>query len=211
MVDTISVSRRENLGTGGSRKLRQRGQIPAVLYGHGEENVPLTVDWKELEAVLRHSGHIVQLKGAVNESALIKDVQWDNVQQSCLHVDFARVSADEKVEVVLEIVLKGTARGTGEGGVVNHIVHECPIRCPADRIPERLELNITALDLNGSLRAKDLPLPDGASLAVSPEMTLVTCQLPMAVAEPVAPAAAGTAAEPAVIEKGKKEKEGAAG
>lgn len=183
--------------------------MPGVLYGHGEENLSLTVDWKELDAVLKHSGHVVQLTGAISESALIKDVQWDHVSQSCLHVDFARVSADELVEVVLEIVLKGVAKGTSEGGVVNHVVHEVAIKCPANRIPERLELNLAPLELNGSLRAKDLVLPDGASLAVSGEMTIASCSLPVVIAEPTvaAPGAAATA-EPSVIEKGKKDKEG---
>lgn len=209
VADTLKVEKRSSRGSAPARKLRQQGRVPGVLYGHGEENVSLTVDWKELDAVLKHSGHVVQLTGAISESALIKDLQWDHVNQSCLHVDFARVSADELVEVGLEIVLKGTAKGASEGGVVNHIVHEVAIKCPANRIPERLELNLTSLDLNGSLRAKDLVLPDGASLAVSPEMTLATCNLPVVIAEPVVagPGVVSTA-EPSVIEKGKKDKEG---
>ncbi len=200
MGDTLKVENRKETGSSRMRRLRETGQVPAVLYGHGLDSVNLTVQWRELDAVLKHGGHVVQLTGDVNDSALIKAVQWDHVAQSCLHVDLARVSADEKVEVTIEVVLKGTAEGAAAGGVVNHVLHEVEIECPANAIPERLELNISGLELNGALRASDLVLPAGATLSIPPETTLVTCALPVEEEE-----TAGEAAEPEVIEKGKKE------
>lgn len=164
----------------------------------------LTLDRKELVAVLNHSGHIVQLQGAVNESALIKEVQFDPVEDRILHVDLFRVDAGEQIEVTLEVVLKGTAKGSLSGGIVNHLVHEVVIRCPASAVPERLELKIGELDVNHSLRASDLTLPEGATLVGSPDQVLVVCNMPV-VETPEAAAAAATGAEPEVIARKKAE------
>lgn len=199
MSDTLKVEKRGETGSSRMRRLRAVGKVPAVLYGHGEEPVNLAIDWIELDAVLKHSGHVVQLTGAIRENALIKEVQWDHVTQSCLHVDFARVAVDELVEVTLEIVLKGTAKGTGDGGVVNHVLHQIEVLSPANAIPDRLELNVTNLELNGVLRSSDLVLPEGAKLVGAGNPVIASCQLPHIVEEVPA-----VVAEPAVVDKSKK-------
>jgi large subunit ribosomal protein L25 len=186
------------------RRLRAEGKVPAVLYGHGEASRNLVLDGKELEAVLKHSGHVVQLKGAVTESALIKEVQFDHVRFELLHVDLYRVDTSELVEVTLEVTLKGTAKGTLSGGVLNHLLHEVDIECPAVSIPERLELKIGDLEVGQSLRAKDLSLPQGAKLLVAPEQIVVQC---VKLAETDGAGATG-GAEPEVI--GRKKEDGGA-
>lgn len=200
MADNLTVEKRNETGSARMRRLRNNGKVPAVLYGHGQENVNLTLDARELFAVLRHSGHIVNLQGAVEESALIKDVLWDSVLQQVLHVDLSRVDASEAVDVELTVELKGTARGTSNGGVLNHVLHEITIRCPAERIPEKLEVKIFDLDVGQSLRARDILLPEGASLVTAPEAVIVLCSVPAQSDE----VAAG-AAEPEVIGKKKDE------
>lgn len=207
MSDTLKVEKRSEIGSTRMQKLRATGKVPAVLYGHGEAALNLAVDWKELDAVLKHSGHVVQLTGALSESALIKEVQWDHVAQTCLHVDFARVSADELVEVTLEIVLKGTAKGLSQGGAVNHLVHEIEVLCPANAIPDRLELNVTDLELNGVLRSSNLSLPAGGRVVGAGDPVLVSCLVPQVIEEPAAaPAAGAAAAAPAAAAAGDKAK-----
>jgi large subunit ribosomal protein L25 len=203
VADILTVEKRNETGTARMRRMRRDGKIPAVLYGHGQENLNLTLDARELSAVLRHSGHMVQLKGAVDESALIKDVLWDSVLQQVLHVDLSRVDATESVEVVLTVDLKGTARWTTLGGVLNHVLHDVTILCPANLIPERLELKIADLEVGHALRARDIALPAGASLVTAPESVIVNCT---AVGAEAAEAGAAPA-EPEVI--GKKKEEGA--
>lgn len=203
MADILTVEKRNETGTARMRRLRNSGKVPAVLYGHGQDNVNLVLDARELSAVLRHSGHIVNLKGAVEESALIKDVLWDSVLQQVLHVDLSRVDASEAVEVELTVDLKGTARGTSNGGVLNHVLHEVTILCPAERIPEKLELKILDLDVGQSLRARDIVLPEGASLVTSPDSVIVLCSVPAQADE-----AATGVAEPEVIGKKKEEEAG---
>jgi large subunit ribosomal protein L25 len=205
VADILTVEKRNETGSARNRRLRREGRIPAVLYGHGQENLNLSLDARELSAVLRHSGHIVQLAGALNESALIKDVLWDSVLQEVLHVDLSRVDASEAVEIVLTVELRGTAKGTSNGGVLNFVSHEVEIRCPANLIPEKLELKIADLDVGQSLRARDIVLPEGATLVTAPDLVIVACAVMNQAADA---AAVPGAAEPEVIGK-KKEEEAA--
>lgn len=202
MIDVLNVTARTEKGTARMKRLRATGKVPAVLYGHGQESSLLTLDLKELTALLNHNKHFVQLQGATSESALIKDVQFDQVELEVLHVDLFRVDATEQVDVTLEIVLRGSAKGTLHGGILNHMLHEIEIRCPAHLVPEKLELKIADLDVGQSMRASDLTLPAGASVLGSSDRVVVQCVVPTLEAEA---AAAGTALEPEVIERKKSE------
>lgn len=206
MADILNVEKRNETGSARMRRIRRSGRIPAVLYGHGQENVNLALSEMELMAVMRHSGHIVQLKGAVDESALIKDVLWDNVTQQVLHVDLNRVDATELIDITLTVELKGTAKGTMNAGVVNHVMHDVEIRCPANRIPERLELKITDLDVGNSLRAKDIPLPESAVLLTNADAIIVQCNVIIEVDETATAAPVpGATAEPEIIGRKREE------
>ena len=118
MRESLQVTVRKQLGSRQTRKLRASGQIPAILYGHKEANVSLQVPTDQVFAVVRHGGRLVDLKGDVTETALIRQVQWDAYGVEVLHLDLSRVSPDETVEVLLPIQLKGSAPGSREGGVI---------------------------------------------------------------------------------------------
>ena len=148
-------------------------------------------------AVVRRGGRVVELKGAVNEKALIRDLQWDTFGTHVLHVDFARVSEHERIEVKVAVELRGQAVGVKDGGVVEHFVHEVEIECEALSIPARLELNINDLKVGDSITAAELPLPSGVTLISDPDAVLVHCVEARDEAEAAAPAAG--AAEPEVI------------
>src|SRR6266446_9083913 len=97
---TFTTQPRDKYGTSVARNLRKKGLVPAVLYGHKEKTVPLTLPGEDLEKALRHGIHVVDLKVDGNtEKALVREVQWDHLGKSVLHVDFARVSEDERVVV----------------------------------------------------------------------------------------------------------------
>ncbi|MFT5301668.1 MAG: large subunit ribosomal protein L25 [Mariniblastus sp.] len=160
------------------KRMRQSGKIPAVLYGHGEGTEMLSVLEKELSKAVNNGSYIVELKGAANEGALIKSLQWDAFGIHVLHVDLTRVNPNEAVEVTLTIELKGDAAGTHHGGIVNFHQHELSISCPANAIPEKLELKISDLDVGQSLSASDVPLPAGATLAEAGTTPIVSCALP---------------------------------
>ena len=111
-TETINATRREALGTRTARELRAEGKVPAVLYGHGEDNVSLTISADEIMAAIRHRAHVVELEGDVSETALLKDVQWGPFGAEVLHVDLTRVSKGEKAEATIAVELHGDAVGT---------------------------------------------------------------------------------------------------
>jgi large subunit ribosomal protein L25 len=174
------------------------------LYGHGEANVNLTVPNEQVIAAVRHGSRLVDLTGDVTETVLVRNVQWDAFGTHVLHLDFTRVSADESVDLVLPLELRGTAPGSREGGLVEHIKHELRIRCPVLRIPDKLEINVSTLHLDGELTAGQVPLPEGASLLTDADEIVVHCVRPKSEDETAATAEPG---EPEVIGR-KKEEEG---
>lgn len=203
MRDSLTVSVRQDVGTIKSRQLRRSGRIPAILYGHGEAQVNLTVMQDQARVAVRHGSRLVDLTGEVTETVLVRQVQWDAFGIDILHLDFSRVSADESVDIILPVNLRGTAIGLKEGGVVEHIKHELRIRCPALRIPEKLELSVGDLHLDGELTAGQVPLPEGATLLTDADEIVVHCVRPIEVEE----SGAAEPGEPEVIGR-KKEEDG---
>ena len=156
MAEAIEVEIRDWCGKRRNKRSRAAGKIPAVLYGHGKENISLSVPAEKLIAAVRQGTRVVDLTGGVKETALLRELQWDTFGLDLLHVDFTRVSADEKIEVSVLVTLRGESPGTKEGGVIEQLVHEVPIECLAASIPEKFVLNINELNLHETLTAANL-------------------------------------------------------
>jgi len=146
----------------------------------------------------------VDLKGDVSDTALIRDVQWSTFGTDVLHVDLARVSAEERVRVTVPVEIKGTAAGAREGGVVELVVHDVEVECPAGSIPDKIEVRVHELHLDQSLKVGDLTLPEGMRLLADPDMIIVHCVGRADEEEE----AAGEVAEPEVIGRKGKVEEG---
>lgn len=205
MALQLAVESRNTQGKHRNRRLRASGKVPAVLYGHGLECVPLCVANDELSAAIRHGSRLVSLTGAVNESAFIRDLQWDTWGAHIVHVDFTRISEFEIVEVRVPVETRGEAPGAREGGVVTQMIHEVEIACPAAVIPEKLHVNINHLALDQKILLANLELPQGAKLLADDlEAVVVHCHIPVEM--PEEGAAEGGPAEPEVI--GAKAEEG---
>lgn len=197
MSETLKVELRSSRGKRHARRLRGKGTVPAVLYGHGEANLSLAVPAEELQAVVRHGARVVDLVGAVSEKAFLRDLQWDTFGVAVLHVDFSRVSADEKVEVEVAVDLRGESPGVKDGGVVSQFVHQVKVECLVTAIPDRLHLSVNELKLGDALTAASIELPSGATLVSPGELVIVQCLKPKEEVEEAAPAAEG--AEPELI------------
>ena len=183
MSDTISVEKRETTGTLRIRRLRNSGKIPAVLYGHGEDTIMLSVNGKDVNNAIRLGHHVVKLSGAVSASALIKEIQWDALGSDVMHLDFTRIDEGEAVTVTLPIELKGNAPGTKSGGTLRYLTHELEITCPANVLPDRLEVSINHLELDQSITAGQIELPQGAFLTSSPDEIVCQCVIVEALEE----------------------------
>jgi len=196
MTDVLNVQIREQIGTNAVKKVRSAGFTPAVLYGHGQASVSLSVPQDQLQAAIRHGSQLVELQGEVQDSALIREVQWDTFGHNVLHFDLVRVRAGEKVEVTVALTLRGEAPGIKDGGVVEHLLHEVEMECPAGSIPSEIEININHLELGDAVKVSDLELPSGASLVTDGDIVVVHCVEPTVVEEEAAEAVPG---EPEVI------------
>jgi large subunit ribosomal protein L25 len=196
MSDSLEVVTRAATGTRESRRLRRQGLVPAILYGHGEKCVDLAAKREALEAVIRHGSRVVDLTGAVKESALIRELQWDTFGVQPIHVDLLRVSKTERVKVKVPIDLRGDAPGHRAGGTVNLVLHEVEIECTPDQIPEKIHAQIAALEVGGAVKVHDLELPAGAVAVTDGDEPVVTCTM---AGGKVEEAGAVSPAEPEVI------------
>ena len=205
-IEVLEVEARQEVGKLRNRRLRLAGQLPAILYGHGEDPVNLAIPTDKLEATVRHGTHVVELKGAAKGQALLHDIQWDTFQQHVLHVDLLRVDASDRVTVAVPLQLHGIAPGESEGGLVEVLHREIEIETSPTAIPDHLEVNVNDLHLGGGLKVSDLQgVPEGAKVILGSDATLVQCiEKPVAAEEEEAEVAA---AEPEVIGE-KKEEEG---
>src|ERR1700710_826262 len=108
----VAVKARNELGSRANKRLRDAGFIPGVIYGHKEAVVPVALPKRELSRHIEHGAHLFDLNiEGKSEKVLVKEVQYDHLGIEVLHIDFARVSLDEKVEVVVPLELKGTPKG----------------------------------------------------------------------------------------------------
>ena len=124
-IDALAAERRTAFGSANTRRLRDAGKTPAVLYGHGEDVLPLALSAADVQAVVESGHHVVTLNVEGNpERALVKDVQFDNWQSRVLHVDFARVALDETVSIAVELKTHGQPKAVLAGGVLEQPMHQ---------------------------------------------------------------------------------------
>jgi large subunit ribosomal protein L25 len=223
MEATLNAVKREEFGKNAMSRLRRQGMIPGVLYGGtpGEDGkAPATqaivVDPKALHRIL-HSGlganTLIGLRVGDDESrVMIREYQLDPVTHALLHADFCRIALDKRVIVKVPVVLRGEARGVKQqGGLLDFVHRDVEIECLPGDIPEHIEVDVSELMLNQSVRLRDITADVTWTPVSDPDLMLVHVVAPKAVetATPEATAAAATAApaEPEVLKRGKTEKE----
>lgn len=206
---TLKAELRDKKGTRQCHHLRKNGFIPAILYGRGAPEQLLMIAKKEIRPVLEKGVHLVNLAHAQRtEQAYIKEMQFDPLGEMLLHIDFTRIAMDETITVDVEINLKGQPKGIIEGGVLEQNLHHLSVQCLPDKIPARIEVDISELELNGLIRVKDVVCPPGVTLATEPEVVVVGVHMKKEEEEVVAAAVEPGAAEPEVITEKKEEAPG---
>jgi len=184
----ISAELRENFGKGAARQLRRDGRIPAVLYGHKQENVHLSLPDHDLFMALKNPNVLLNLEIAgKSQLALPKAVQKDPVKRTIEHVDLLLVRRGEKVTVDVPIATVGEI---ASGGLLEHTLNSLSVEAEATHIPGSIEISIEGLEIGGQILAKDVTLPRGATLATDPEHVVLHV-----LAAPTAEEMAGETAE----------------
>ena len=203
-IPTLTAEPREQLGTRSTQRLRERGLLPAVVYGHKQDPAHVSVDAGRFTELLHDETHLLQLAvGNKQEHCLIKDVQWDHLGDHIIHADLARVDLAEEVEVEVEVHLAGDAVGLKEAGTyLEHTTSAVTIKCRAGNIPDHLTADISELQVNASFTAADLTLPDGVTLVSDPEAILAAVHVTKVVEE-TEEGAEPASDEPEVIKKEK--------
>lgn len=207
-MHSVTATPRTETGKGAARRLRNSGQIPAVAYGKGLAATTLSVAPKDVLTVLkseRGQNTVLQMKvdGGKEMLAMIKDYTYHPVTRSLEHVDFVEVKLDRPVDVEIPLFTTGKAVGVTAGGLLRQVYRTIPVRCLPDRIPLKVETDVTHLELGDAIATKDLKLPEGVEVRLPVEQTLVAVVAPEkdrteeAAAAPGAAPAAGAAAAPA--------------
>jgi large subunit ribosomal protein L25 len=205
----LSAQPREKLGTRQTRRLRDAGLLPGVIYGHKEAIVPVAVNKKEILDHVAKGAHVfdLNLPGDKLERVLIKEAQYNHLGNDIVHLDFTRVSLDEKVTLTVSLELKGEPEGEKEGAVLSQIIAELEIECLVTDIPSEIVHNVSKMKKDDVLHIKDLTLPPGVKVLQDEDLVVAT--LYEIKEEEPAEAAAAEGGEPEVVKKGKDE-EGAA-
>jgi large subunit ribosomal protein L25 len=215
MSDTakIRVEPREpekNKGTGTrvARRLRAAGHVPAVIYGHKQAVVPVTLSRDDARRMIKKPGQLADLDlNGTTETVLIRDVQWDHIGKEILHLDFARVSAEEMIETEVSLEVRGLAAGIAAGGILEHLVHSLRITCRAGAIPESLKADVSHLQVDEGIHVRDLTLPPDVTVNADPDLLLIHVVMRAKEEEPAPEPAADAATQPEVIKPERKEKE----
>jgi len=172
MASVLKATQRTERGRRASRAMRSQGLIPAVIYGHGQPTVSVTLNEHEVELAIQHGERLLEVKTKGKrkvETVLLKDVQWDTFGQVVLHVDLTRVDLDERVNITVPIVLRGTPAGAVDGGIIQQSAAEVAIEVAAGDMPDDIRISVTALAVGDSLHMSDLELPTGATLLTDAE------------------------------------------
>jgi large subunit ribosomal protein L25 len=206
-VETRDPQKNKGTGSRVSRRLRKQGKIPAIIYGHKQDPVPIALTRETVWQMIKNSTHLAELDvNGATETVLVRDVQWDHLGKEIIHLDFARVSADESIETEVRLDVRGTAPGVAEGGVLEVIVHDLRITCRANAIPDAIRVDVSHLHLDQELKVKDLTLPPGVTVDADPELLLIHVSSRAPEAEAAA-AEGETVTQPEVIKPERKEKE----
>lgn len=205
----LDAKPRTERGTGVARKLRQSGQVPAIIYGHGREPQSLSIDTRELERLLDRvafASTVIELAiDGRSARTLIRELQRHPVKKSILHVDFQELVAGEKVTVSIPLVFTGSAAGVREGGILDQVMHELTIRVDPSNIPNHVDVDVSPLAIGHSIHVNELKVPEGVEVLDEEDATVCTVSAPRASETPVAGVpVVEAAAEPELIRKPKE-------
>ena len=188
----LKTNIRTTVGNGPARRLRQAGQIPAVLYGPKTESVLLSVNRNDFDLVLKKGrigqiilNLVIQNNGETyNRPAMIKELQVHPVSRKFLHIDFYEIDMDRRITAGIPIVTTGTSVGVERGGILQIIRRELEVQCLPFEVPESIEIDITDLDMGDSVHVEDITLDGEVEFLGESNLTVVTVLTPKIEEEP---------------------------
>ncbi|MEP7145456.1 MAG: 50S ribosomal protein L25 [bacterium] len=206
---TLKAKKRDDYKEGTLNQLRKKGIIPGIYYGHGIENINIAATEIDLRPVIYTTeSHIVNLKFEDDKSPLsciLKNVQFHPVSDKPLHFDLIALKEGETITIEVSVHLIGNAPGVKDGGVLQHILHKLEIETLPSNIPSHIDVDISGLNMNDSIKVSDLKV-ENIKILNDENASIVAVVQPTVEKEPE-PEEGEAAAEPEVISKSKKDEE----
>jgi large subunit ribosomal protein L25 len=174
----LTAESTRDLGTRPSRRLRREGRVPGVVYGMGNDPVPVSVVWRELRACLKTDAGVnavidLDIDGS-RHTSIVKEIQRHPVRRDVIHVDFLRVDPNKPVTVEVPVTLVGEAKKVAAlQGVVDQQLFRVAVSVRPDSIPNELELDVSDLDIGDQITVADLALPAGVTAVSEADATVV--------------------------------------
>jgi len=182
----LDSKKRTMTGKGSARKLRSVGRLPGILYGPNTSPITLSLDYKQLQKILRgRSAENIIFDLSVDSNGknqpkrvMIKEIQKDPVTRDYLHVDFYEISMEKVLEVDIPVYLVNTPIGVTEGGILEHIRRELKISCMPKNLVDKIEIDVSGLDIGQSLHIEDITLAPGLKSIEDGDLTIAAVVAP---------------------------------
>jgi len=216
---TVAAGVRTSRGKNEARRTRKAGQIPAVVYGSGQDPVSVAVNPREITKIIRSAtGYntifTLAIEGGESTPVMLVDQQVDPIRGHLLHADLKRIDLTKRIRVTVPVHVEGEAKGIKlQGGMLEVITRAIEIECLPDEIPDGFTIDVTEMMVGQSKRASDVPVTGSMKLVSAPDTVIahiVTLRAEEAPAADAAATPAAAAAEPEVVKKGKKDEAPAA-
>jgi len=180
----LNLEPRSKTGNAATRELRRNGKIPVNYYYGGEENQNMSIDKKILHKAVQSGQHVFEMELDGNTIYVtVKEAQYHPVTEEIIHLDLLRVRRDVKMKFSIPLNLVGDSVGAIEGGIVSQSANAIDIECFPTDVPDSIDVDITNLELNGTVFANDIVLPDDTELLSPEDTTIAVCAPPKAEVE----------------------------
>ena len=192
MADTtiINGNLRNSTGKGSARAVRRAGRIPAIIFGDKKETISIDIEERDYKKIMNQSGIFSRLLDlsvdGKSNLVLTRDIQFHPVSENPLHVDFLRIGKGSNINVSVPVsfINEELSPGLKTGGVLNTVRFELELMCPADSIPEKIEINLEGLVVGDSIKISSVNLPDGVSSTITDrDFTIATIAAPTVMSE----------------------------
>lgn len=191
MQDIIEIKAepREKVGKSIAKKLRHSGRVPAIIYGGDKESIPISISQEDLKSILKSdkgANSILRIhREAIQVDAMLKEIQYDYLQDTPIHVDFIRIDLKKTVDVSVPVAITGEAIGVREeDGVFDFVTRTLDLRCLPDRIPREISVDVTELHAGNSIKLEDLEFGDDVHLLSDPRSVICAVTAKVAEEEP---------------------------
>ena len=194
-MNNLKAKKRDNRSTGQINQLRKSGFIPAILYGGKDPNTKISVEMKSVKNILNSDSFlstIVELDLDGNKQKVLpREVSYHVVSDEPIHIDFMRIVSGSKIVIEIPVQFKNNADcpGLKKGGVLNIVRRKVELKCPADKIPESLVVDLAGLDIGSSIKISSVNLPQEVKPTIADrDFVIATVAAPTIVKEPEKPA-----------------------